>query len=107
MKTVTEGPRVFVFNFPAPELLEEMSVEYYQECRITGAGSVEIELRDRSTDIISATRFLPAGFTVGAVVTDDGVLQVTCTRDNAKPVVMRECSDWTAYTVRRADHEGE
>ncbi len=74
---------------------------------LTGAGSIEIELRDRSTDIISATRFLPAGFTVGAVVTDDGVLQVICTRDDAKAVVMRECSDWTAYTVRRAHHEGE
>ena len=47
------------------------------------------------------------GPTVGAVVTDNGVLQVICTRDNAKPMIIRECSDWTAYTVRRAGHEGE
>lgn len=47
------------------ELLAEMSIECYQECRIAGAGSVEIELRGRSTVIISAARFLPAGLTIG------------------------------------------
>lgn len=102
MKTVTETTRLFVFNAPAPELLEEMNVDYYQECRIAGAGSVEVELQDHITVIISATRYLPAGITVGAVVTAAGALQVICTPDTGTPVIMREFTNWTSYIVRRA-----
>jgi hypothetical protein len=101
MKTITEAPRIFVFNAPVPELLEEMSIDYYQECRIAGAGSVEVGLHDYSTVVISATRYLPAGITVGAVDAG-GVLQVICTRSDGEVVIMREFTDWTAYTVHRA-----
>lgn len=101
MKTVTEVPRIFVFDAPAPELLEEMSVEYYRECRIVGAGSVEIKLRDHSTVVVSATRYLPAGVTVGGAVIN-GVLQVICVLGDGQRVVMREFTDWASYTVHRA-----
>lgn len=79
MKTATAGTTLFVFNHPAPELQEKMPIEYYRECQIAGAGSVEIELPDHSTEIISATRYLPAHADVGAAASN-GVLQVLCTR---------------------------
>ena len=52
--------KLFIFNHPAAELLEEMPVDYYRDCQITGAGSVEVQLDDYSTEIIAGTRYLPA-----------------------------------------------
>ncbi len=102
MKTVAGTPRIFVFDAPAPELLMEAKTDYYRECQLAGAGSVEIELLDHSTVIISATRYLPVDTSVGAVVAN-GVLQVVCTRGSGQPVIMmREFTDWARYTVHRA-----
>ncbi|MBU8827474.1 hypothetical protein [Mycolicibacterium goodii] len=100
MKTTT-GKTLFVFNHPAPELLEKIPTDYYCECQIAGAGSVEIELSDHNTVIVSATRYLPVDADVAAIV-DHGVLQVLCTRVGREPVVMSEFPDWTSYTVRRS-----
>ena len=55
--------------------------------------SVAVELHDHGTVVISATRYLPAEHTVGALLAK-GVLQVICTRGGGQPVVMREFSDW-------------
>jgi hypothetical protein len=102
MKTITAGTTtLFVFNHPAPELLEEMPADYYRECQIAGAGSVEVQLDDDTTKIISGTRYLPADADVAAVAAD-GVLQVLCTRAGRGPVIMREFTGWTSYTVRRS-----
>jgi len=102
MKTITAATtKLFVFNHPAPELLEEMPIEYYRECQIVGAGSVEVQLDDGRIEIVSATRYVPTGVDVAAVVSA-GVLQVLCTRAGREPVIMREFADWTRYTVRRS-----
>ncbi|RAV05703.1 hypothetical protein DQP55_25345 [Mycolicibacterium sp. GF69] len=99
--TARTTAKLFIFNHPAAELLEEMPVDYYRECQITGAGSVEVQLDDYSTEIIAGTRYLPADVAVVAVVDGSGVLQVLCTQAGGEPVVMREFGDWTSYTVRR------
>lgn len=99
--TARTTAKLFIFNHPVAELLEEMPVDYYRECQITGAGSVEVQLEDCSTEIIAGTCYLPAGVAVAAVVDGSGVLQVLCTRAGGESVVMREFSDWTGYTVRR------
>ena len=101
MKTTTAAPRIFVFDAPSPKLLEEIGTDYYRECQIAGAASVEVELRDHSVVVISATRYLPVGVSVSAVVADD-VLQVLCTRGSGERVIMREFTDWISYTVHRA-----
>lgn len=101
MKTLTESPRIFVFSAPAPEHLMEDTENYYRECRIAGAPSVEVELHDQAPVVISATRYLAADVTVGAV-TAGNVLQAICTLGDGRQVVMREFTDWTAYTVHRA-----
>lgn len=99
MNTVTGTRRIFVFNFPAPELLEEFS-----EDQPAGAPSVEVELSDHDRVVVSATRYLPPEVTVGASVTD-GVLQVTCTRPGCEPIVMREFDNWIRYGVSRGERE--
>ncbi|MGB8403974.1 MAG: hypothetical protein WCE30_07895 [Mycobacterium sp.] len=71
------------------------------ECQLAGARSVEIELSEHETVIISATRYLPPYVTLSAIDVD-GVVQVTCTRAGELPIVMREFTDWVGYTVRRA-----
>lgn len=101
MKTTTAATTLFVVNQPAPELLVKMPTDYYRECQIAGAASIEIEVSDHSTVIVSASRYLPADADVAAVV-DDGVLQVLCTVVGREPVVMGEFTDWTSYTVRRS-----
>lgn len=101
MKTLTDSRRIFVFSAPAPEHLKQDSENYYRECRIAGAPSVEVELRDQPTVVISATRYLDAGVTVGAIVAGD-VLQVICILGDGRQVVMREFTDLTDYTVHRA-----
>ena len=101
MKTVAPAPRIFVFNAPSPDLLMEMGADYYRECQLAGAGSVEVEVHDHSTVVLSATRYLPADASVEAVVTD-GVLQVICTHGSDQQVIMRELTDWARYTVHRA-----
>lgn len=106
MRTITATPSVhiFVFDSPSPELLMEMSREYYRECRLAGAGSIEVTLDDCSTVIVSATRYLPSHMNVGAAVSAEGVLQVLCTSgDGRAKVTMREFDSWTSYTVIRAD----
>jgi hypothetical protein len=100
MDTTTTAPSIFVFD-AAPDHLMPMSADYYRECQIAGAGSVEVELPDHSVVVISATRYLPADADVAAVVVND-VLQVLCTRTGRDAVIMREFTDWTAYTVRRS-----
>lgn len=100
MTTVTTAPRIFVFNAPAPEHLMEVTADYYRECRLAGAGSVEV-LPDRGAVIISATRYLPADVDVAATVTN-GVLQVLCTRADGQRTVLQEFTAWTDYTVHRA-----
>ncbi|WP_099025030.1 hypothetical protein [Mycolicibacterium palauense] len=101
MKTDTAlTTKLFVFNHP--ELLEPMPVEYYRECQLAGAASVEVQLDDHNTEIISATRYLPADVDVVAVVAGDGVLQVLCAQTGREPVIMREFTGWISYTVRRA-----
>lgn len=104
MKTLTDSRRIFVFSAPAPEHLKQDSEDYYRECRIAGAPSVEVALHDQPTVVISATRFLAPGVTLGAIVAGDvlQVLQVFCTLGNGRQVVMREFTDWTAYAVHRA-----
>ncbi|MGB8403108.1 MAG: hypothetical protein WCE30_03415 [Mycobacterium sp.] len=104
MKTATGTRRIYVFNFPAPELVAEDSEQYYRECQLAGAPSVEVELADRDRVVISATRYLPPDVTVGAEVTD-GALQVICTRHGGEPIVMREFDDWIRYSVSRGDRE--
>ncbi|PBA08444.1 hypothetical protein CKJ70_26325 [Mycobacterium avium] len=101
MTTMTTAPRIFVFNSPAAEHLMEMTVDYYRECRLAGAGSVEVQLPDRSAVIISATRYLPADVDVAAIVTN-GVLQVLCTRAGGQRTVLKEFTAWTDFTVHRA-----
>lgn len=103
--TAAATPQILVFNVPSPDALQEASQEYYRECRIAGAGSVEVELPDHRTVIVSATRYLPAGVDVGAAVTL-GVLQVLCIRDHGQQVVMHEFPAWTDYTVHRARSRG-
>lgn len=100
VSTAIAGPKILVFDV-APSRLMEMSVDYYRECQIAGAGSVEVHLSDHETIIVSATRYLPTDADVAAVVTD-GVLQVLCTRADRAPVVMREFPAWTKYTVHRS-----
>lgn len=100
MKTPTAAPKIFVVDTD-PSRLMEMSPAYYSECQIAGASSVEVELLNQSVVVISATRYLPEDAEVAAVVTD-GRLQVLCTRSNREPVIVREFTDWTNYTVRRA-----
>lgn len=105
MKTLTATPatQIFVFDSPRPELLMEMSPEYYRECRLAGAGSVEVTLDDGSMVIISGTRYLPPHMEVVAGVSAQGGLQVLCTVGDGRPkVVLREFSAWTSYTVVRA-----
>lgn len=97
----THTTKLFVFNHPSPDLLEEMPIEYYRECQIAGAGSVEIELDADHAEIISATRYVPTDVGVAAVVARDDVLQVFCTVAGREPVLMHEFTDWTSYTVRR------
>lgn len=53
------SPKILVFDV-APSRLMEMSVDYYRECQIAGAGSVEVDVADDDTTIVSATRYLPA-----------------------------------------------
>lgn len=101
MTTMTPAPRIFVFDAPATEHLMEMTVDYYRECRLAGAGSVEVQLADRSAVIISATRYLPADAEVAAIVTN-GALQVLCTRAGGGQTVLQEFTAWTDYTVHRA-----
>lgn len=101
MTTAMTAPRIFVFNAPAPEHLMEMTADYYRQCRLTGAASVEVQLPDRSAAIISATRYLPADVDVAAIVTN-GVLQVLCTRSGGQRTVLQEFTAWTGYTVHRA-----
>lgn len=100
MDTITTAPSIVVVD-SAPSRLMPMSAQYYRECQIAGAGSVEVELHDHSVVIISATRYLPADADVAAVIVND-VLQALCTRTNREPVIMREFTDWTASTVRRS-----
>lgn len=100
MDTIATDPSIFVFDI-APSRLMPMSADYYRECQIAGAGSVEVHLSDHETIIVSATRYLPTDADVAAVVTD-GVLQVLCTRADRAPVVMREFPAWTKYTVHRS-----
>lgn len=100
VNTAPADPKILVFDV-APSRLMEMSVDYYRECQIAGAGSVEVHLSDHETIIVSATRYLPTDADVAAVVTDD-VLQVLCTRAGRAPVVMREFPVWTKYTVHRS-----
>lgn len=104
MKTATDRRLILVFNAPSADLLMEMSPEYYRECQLAGAPSVEILLDDHSTAVISATRYLPADTNVAATVTQ-GVLQVLCTRPRREPVMMREFTEWTDYTVHRGDRD--
>ncbi|CAN7700568.1 hypothetical protein [Mycolicibacterium frederiksbergense] len=99
--TARTTAKLFIFNHPAAELLEEMPVDYYRECQIVGAGSVEVQLDDHSTQIISATRYVPADVELVAVVDGNGVLQVLCAQAGREPVVMREFTGYTSYTVRR------
>ncbi len=94
------SPKILVFDV-APSRLMEMSVDYYRECQIAGAGSVEVDVADDDTTIVSATRYLPADADVAAVV-HDGVLQVLCTRAHRAPIVMCEFPEWTNYTVHRS-----
>ena len=101
MKAAVDTPRIFVFDAPAAELLMEADADYYRECQLAGEASVEIELLDHSTVILSATRYLPADTSVGVVVID-GVLRVICTSGSGEPVTMREFTDWARYTVHRA-----
>jgi hypothetical protein len=101
MKTATAGTTLFIFNQAAPEQLEQMPIDYYRECRLAGAGSVEIEVSDHSAVIISATRYLPADADVAAIVVD-GIVHVLCTLVGREPVVMGEFTDWTSYIVRRS-----
>ncbi|WP_342314728.1 hypothetical protein LIX17_26155 (plasmid) [Mycobacterium avium subsp. hominissuis] len=96
----TNTTTLFVFNHPAPEALEEMPLDYYGECQIAGAGSVEIQLDADHTEIISATRYVPVGVGVAAAVVE-GVLQVFCTVAGREPILLREFADWSSYTVRR------
>lgn len=63
------SPKILVFDV-APSRLMEMSVDYYRECQIAGAGSVEVDVADDDTTIVSATRYLPADADVAAVVHD-------------------------------------
>lgn len=101
MNITTVDAELFIFNTPSPDALQPMSTDYYRECRLAGAGSVEIERHDHSVVIVSATRYLPAGVDVHAVVAD-GVLKVLCTTGDGQSVLMREVSGWTDYTVHRA-----
>lgn len=102
-RTATPSAQIFVFDSPNPELLMEMSSEYYRECRLAGAGSVEVTLDGGSMVIISGTRYLPPHAEVGAAVSAEGVLQVLCTFGDGRPkVIMREFDAWTSYTVIRA-----
>lgn len=101
MKTLTGSRRIFVFSAPAPKLLMKDTENYYRECRIAGAASVEVELHDQPAVVISATRHLAADITVGAVDAG-GVLQVVCVLGDGQRIVMREFTDWTSYTVHRA-----
>lgn len=82
-----------------------MPTDYYPECQIACAGSIEIGVSDHTTVIVSATRHLPADADLAAIV-DDGVLQVLCTLFGREPVVMGEFTDWTSYTVRRSARRG-
>ncbi|MGJ6127486.1 hypothetical protein QN239_33435 [Mycolicibacterium sp. Y3] len=93
--------KLLIFNHPVPGALEEMPIDYYRECQLAGAGSVEVQLDADHTEIISATRYVPAGVGVGAVVAGEDVLQVLCTVAGREPVLMHEVTDWTSYTVRR------
>ncbi|PJE03521.1 MAG: hypothetical protein CK429_32445 [Mycobacterium sp.] len=93
--------KLYVFNHPAPEVLEEMPVDYYRECQIAGAGSVEVQLDDMSIVVIAGTRYVPVGVGVAATVAGDDELQVFCTVAGRPPILMREFADWTSYTVRR------
>ena len=43
VSTTIAGPKILVFDV-APSRLMEMSVDYYRECQIAGAGSVEVHL---------------------------------------------------------------
>lgn len=104
MNTVTGARRIFVFNFPSPALLEEFGEDYYRQCQLAGAPSVEVELASGDCVVLSATRYLPPEYTVGAHVTN-GVLQVTCTRRGEEPIVMREFAEWTHYSVSRGDQK--
>ena len=102
MATVPKNRRIFVFSAPSAELITEETDQYYRECRIAGAPSVEVELDAHSSFVFSATRYLPADVVVGATVVD-GVLQVICTRgSDGGTVTMGKFTDWTAYTVHRA-----
>ena len=92
MKTRT--PKILVFDV-APSRLMEMSVDYYRECQIAGAGSVEVDVADDDTTIVSADADV-------AAVVHDGVLQVLCTRAHRAPIVMCEFPEWTNYTVHRS-----
>ncbi len=94
------SPKILVFDV-APSRLMEMSVDYYRECQIAGAGSVEVDVADDDTTIVSATRYLPTDADVAAGV-HDGVLQVLCTRAGRDPIVMCEFPEWTNYTVHRS-----
>lgn len=101
MSTTTVDTTLFIFNTPSPDALQEMPTDYYNECRLAGAGSVEIERHDHNVVIVSATRYLPAGVDVVAVVAN-GVLKVLCIGADAQSTAMYECTDWAAYTVRRS-----
>jgi len=100
MKTISGARRIFCFNTPSPQLLEEFDERYYRECRILGAPSVEVELAGEPSVVISATCYVPAGVALGAIIVG-GVLQVICTRPGEAPIVMREFADWLHYTVIR------
>ena len=94
MKTLSGARRIFCFNAPSPQLLEEFDEGYYRECRILGAPSVEVELAGEPSVVISATCYVPAGVTLGAII-----VGVICTRPGEAPIVMREFDNATKCTV--------
>lgn len=103
MMTSTQAPEIYIFDVPIPSDLMQVRPDYYAECRLAGAPSVEVTRDDGPPQIISATRYLPAGVHLTAV-DHHGVLQVLCTQTDGRQTVLREYTDWTRYTVHRADH---
>lgn len=103
MKTMTNAPtaRILAFNHPAPKLLLPVGADYYRECQLCGAAGVEINLRDGSVLIITATRYLHPDVTLAAVVNDE-TLDVLCFCPGHEPVLMWEETSWASYTVIRA-----
>ncbi|MFN6548373.1 hypothetical protein [Mycolicibacterium nivoides] len=61
MNTTTVDAELFIFNTPSPEALQQMPTDYYDECRMAGAGSVEIERHDHSVVIRFSDPLLAGG----------------------------------------------